>query len=123
MLNKRQKTKNSVHQCQRKMKHLQTLCKECKQWNPWQSGGNLHKGPHFNAILGCGDTATSTKVQHAGMEMANMGASNCRESPCEQSSTSFRTFFGVIQSCMAVSCLIQNSGTYDDAFSFNSQNT
>ena len=50
MLNERQKMKKSVDQCQRKMKHLRTLYKESKDWNRRQSGGNLRKSPHFDAL-------------------------------------------------------------------------
>jgi len=92
LLNERQKTKKSVDQCQRKMKHLRTLYKESRDWNRRQSGGNIRKSPHFDvldAILGCRDIVTCNKVQQAGMGKANTGASNGGES--ELSSTSSPT--------------------------------
>ena len=90
MLNERQKIKKSVDQCQRKMKHLRTLYKESKDWNPHQLGGNLRKSPHFdvlNATPRCRDIVTCNRVQQASMETANKGASNCGESPRELGST------------------------------------
>jgi len=88
LLNERQKIKKSVDQCQRKMKHLRTLYKESRDWNRRQSGGNLHKSPHFDAldaILGCRDIVTCNKVQQAGMGKTDSEASNGGES--ELSST------------------------------------
>ena len=88
LLNERKKFKKSVDQCQRKMKHLGTLYKESSDWNRRQSGGNLRKSPHFDAldaILGCRDIVTCNKIQQAGMRKADTGTSNDGES--ELSST------------------------------------
>ena len=83
LLNERQKLKKSVDQCQRKMKHLRTLYKESRDWNRRQSGGNLHKSPHFDAldaILGYRDIVTCNKIQQAAMGKADVGTSNGGES-------------------------------------------
>ena len=54
----------SVEKCQRKIKYLRNLLdryKEKKEWNSKQSGGQLRKTPHYDAIdsvIGCRDSVT-----------------------------------------------------------------
>ena len=55
-LNDKQGITKTVDQCQRKLKHLKNLYKEKKDWNRKQSGGNIQKSPHYDAldaVLGC----------------------------------------------------------------------
>jgi len=57
-LNEKQGLQKSVEQCKRKVKHLKNQYKDKKDWNRWQSRGNLQKSPHYDqidAVLGCQD--------------------------------------------------------------------
>ncbi len=56
---------------------LRTLYKESRDWNRSQSGGNVCKSPHFDAldaILGCRDIVTCNRVQQTGMGKADTKA-------------------------------------------------
>ena len=69
-LNEKQGIKKTVDQCQRKLKHLKNLYKEKKDWNRKQSGGNIQKSPHYDAIdavLGCRDVITCNKLRQVGI--------------------------------------------------------
>ena len=65
-LNEKQGITKTVDQCQRKLKHLRNLYKEKKDWNRKQSGANIRKSPHYDAIdavLGCRDVITCNKLR------------------------------------------------------------
>ena len=69
-LNEKQGITKTVDQCQRKLKHLKNLYKEKKDWNRKQSGGNIRKSPHYDAIdavLGCRDVITCNKLRQVGI--------------------------------------------------------
>ena len=69
-LNDKQGITKTVDQCQRKLKHLKNLYKEKKDWNRKQSGGNIQKSPHYDAIdavLGCRDVITCNKLRQVGI--------------------------------------------------------
>ena len=69
-LNNKQGITKTVNQCQRKLKHLKYLYKEKKDWNCKQSGGNIQKSPHYDAIdavLGCRDVITCNKLRQVGI--------------------------------------------------------
>ena len=69
-LNEKTGVKKSVDQYQRKSKHLKNQYKDKKDWNRRQSGGNLRKSPHYDAIdqvLGCRDAITCKNVQQLGI--------------------------------------------------------
>ena len=71
-LNDKQGITKTVDQCQRKLKHLKNLYKEKKDWNRKQSGGNIQKSPHYDAIdavLGCRDVITCNKLRQARITM------------------------------------------------------
>ena len=69
-MNNKQGITKTVDQCQRKLKHLKYLYKEKKDWNCKQSGGNIQKSPHYDAIdavLGCRDVITCNKLRQVGI--------------------------------------------------------
>ena len=69
-LNDKQGITKTVDQCQRKLKHLKNLYKEKKDWNRKQSGGNIQKSPHYDAldaVLGCRDVITCKKLRQVGI--------------------------------------------------------
>ena len=69
-LNDKQSITKTVDQCQRKLKHIKNLYKEKKDWNRKQSGGNIRKSPHYDAIdavLGCRDVITCHKLRQVGI--------------------------------------------------------
>lgn len=69
-LNDKQGITKTVDQCQCKLKHLKNLYKEKKDWNRKQSGGNIQKSPHYDAIdavLGCRDVITCNKLSQVGI--------------------------------------------------------
>ena len=69
-LNDKQGITKTVDQCQHKLKHLKNLYKEKKDWNRKQSGGNIQKSPHYDAIdavLGCRDVITCNKLRQVGI--------------------------------------------------------
>ena len=71
-MNDKQGITKTVDQCQRKLKHLKNLYKEKKDWNRKQSGGNIQKSPHYDAIdavLGCRDVITCNKLRQARITM------------------------------------------------------
>ena len=70
-LNEKQGLQKTVEQCQRKVKHLKNQYKDKKDWNRWQSGGNLRKSPHYDqidAVLGCRDIIMCSNVEQAGIQ-------------------------------------------------------
>ena len=69
-MNDKQGITKTVDQCQRKLKHLKNLYREKKDWNRKQSGGNIQKSPHYDAIdavLGCRDVITCNKLRQVGI--------------------------------------------------------
>ena len=65
-MNDKQGITKTVDQCQHKLKHLKNLYKEKIDWNHKQSGGNIQKSPHYDAIdvvLGCRDVITCNKLR------------------------------------------------------------
>ena len=78
-LNERQGLGKTVDQCQRKVKHLKNQYKEKKDWNRWQSGGNLRKSPHYDiidSVLGCRDIITCNNVEQVGTQAAESSRSS-----------------------------------------------
>ena len=65
-MNDKQGITKTVDQCQHKLKHLKNLYKEKKDLNHKQSGGNIQKSPHYDAIdavLGCRDVIACNKLR------------------------------------------------------------
>lgn len=58
-----------MDKCVRKIKYLIDAYKEKKEWNRYQTGGNLRKSVFYDeidAVLGCCDAVTLKHVQEAG---------------------------------------------------------
>lgn len=90
-LNETRKTKKTVDQCQRKIKHLKTLYKDRKDWNRRQSGGHIRKSPHydeFDKVLGCKDIITCKNVEQMGTSTSTSSATATSSSADSDKETS-----------------------------------